>query len=74
MRKHSDSCTWQQDWSMCSCGALDDIVDLNQQFDHRITSSLEIKAWYNCAYCEAGYPDQGCTCGDAYGDACGKSN
>lgn len=73
MKKHSDSCTWQSDWTMCNCGALNDLVDLNQQFDHLLnfnTLPVVNTKWYNCAYCEAGYPDQGCTCGDT----CGKSN
>ena len=69
MRKHSENCTWHQDWSMCGCGALDDLVDLNQQIDHLLsfnTLPAVNTKWYDCAYCEAGYSDQGCTCGDKY--------
>ena len=29
---------------------------------HRVPSAKDTSKWYNCAHCDAGYPDQECTC------------
>lgn len=64
MNHHKDCC-WHRDWTMCNCDKLKDMLDLDQKFDHQATpNTFKIEPWYSCAYCEAGYPDQGCTCGE----------
>ena len=49
LEEHPPDCPWHKDWHACDCGLFD-------------KQNEDTSKWYNCAHCDAGYPDQECTC------------
>jgi len=49
LEEHPPDCPWHKDWHACDCGLFD-------------KQNEDTSKWYDCAHCDAGYPDQECTC------------
>ena len=62
---------WGQDGEEFIVGIDGEMIDKDYSVDIQKAAEARVKhlkkwkntKWYNCAHCDAGYPDQECTCG-----------